>query len=479
MSSNNSNVVSAGGAPRVGGVSASDNSGLHHLHPQQQQQQPPHNADMGPRRTRVFWGRAEMDKLLSWIEQNKPDCIGHGRREDCARIKNEVFASRSDYTAKTIKEKLLNMEKKFKKAQELKYNSRGTNDLSIDSASIDEKVEKLCPFFSRIESLKRLNPNPKNNRSYAINERNYAPYYAIESGYQEEEDEMLIRNNEDRNDDRRYNPAASAAAVNQPPTNNATTNTNTTPNLNANTTNTTNTTNANASNASSNINASNPRLSRLPASSAIQLQSQQPQQAPLQQPQHVLQQQQSQQQPQQRRLPPFSPQHQVSHSTSSTLTTPTTASSLASVANSSNSSISTGSHHHNGGPIVNNVPHAVGGANPGSANPGAGGANSLHSGNSIVATIAPSPNAAALNSVVSAPAGASGVSVPLDFNKLISILEHRERRLENESSKRLELEQKRFEFEQKRYKIEKERDKKLDKILMTLVNRGEQGARSE
>lgn len=91
---------------------------------------------LASRRTRVFWGRSEMDKLLSWIEQNKPDCIGHGRREDCARIKTEVFALRADYTPKTIKEKLLNMEKKFKKAQELKF-SRGTSDLSIEGGSLD------------------------------------------------------------------------------------------------------------------------------------------------------------------------------------------------------------------------------------------------------------------------------------------------------------------------------------------------------
>ena len=96
----------------------------------------PPGSGSASRRTRVFWGRGEMDKLLSWIEQNKPDCIGHGRREDCARIKTEVFALRADYTTKTIKEKLLNMEKKFKKAQELKF-SRGTSDLSIEGASLD------------------------------------------------------------------------------------------------------------------------------------------------------------------------------------------------------------------------------------------------------------------------------------------------------------------------------------------------------
>lgn len=99
---------------------------------------------MANRRTRVFWGRSEMDKLLTWIETNKPDCIGHGRREDCVRIKNEVFFMRNDYTIKTIKEKLLNMEKKFKKAKELKYNN-GT----------DIEVDKICPFFDRIAKIKR------------------------------------------------------------------------------------------------------------------------------------------------------------------------------------------------------------------------------------------------------------------------------------------------------------------------------------
>lgn len=150
------------------------------------------------------------------------------------------------------------------------------------------------------------------------------------------------------------------------------------------------------------------------------------------------------------------------------------------MANSGGNSINTGNHHHNGGSsVTNTVSHTVSGTNTGSASSSMGGANSLHSGNNIVATIASSPNAAALSSMVSTATGAAGVGVPLDFNKLITILEHRERRLETESSKRLELEQKRFEVEQKRYMIEKERDKKLDKILMTLVNRGEKGARGD
>lgn len=97
----------------------------------------PAGSGAGSRRTRVFWGRSEMDKLLTWIEQNKPDCIGHGRREDCQQIKNEVFAMRADYTPKTIKEKLLNMEKKYKKALEIKY-GRGTSDMSMEGG-IDGK----------------------------------------------------------------------------------------------------------------------------------------------------------------------------------------------------------------------------------------------------------------------------------------------------------------------------------------------------
>lgn len=100
------------------------------------------------RRTRVFWGRGEMDKLLTWIEHNKPDIIGHGRREECARIKDEVFAGRADYTVKTIKEKLLNMEKKFKKAQEMKARGSGT----ADDASLKGKC--VC-FVLRVYRLKK------------------------------------------------------------------------------------------------------------------------------------------------------------------------------------------------------------------------------------------------------------------------------------------------------------------------------------
>lgn len=106
-----------------------------------------HENGPASRRTRVFWGRSEMDKLLTWIEQNKPDSIGHGRREDCARIKNEVFSLRGDYTTKTIKEKLLNMEKKFKKAQEIKF-SAGTNDLSgIEDSAIKGMYSTVHRIF--------------------------------------------------------------------------------------------------------------------------------------------------------------------------------------------------------------------------------------------------------------------------------------------------------------------------------------------
>lgn len=70
----------------------------------------------------------------------------------------------------------------------------------------------------------------------------------------------------------------------------------------------------------------------------------------------------------------------------------------------------------------------------------------------------------------------------LDFQKLISVLERRERRLESESAKRLELEKRRFEFtelmeqkrleiEQTRYNAEKERSKRIENILMSLVSR--------
>lgn len=165
------------------------------------------------RRTRVFWSRRDMDNLLTWIETNKPDCIGHGRRQDCERIKNEVFSHRTEFTPKTIKEKLLNMEKKYKQARLIKYSTRpspkmqstgsssnqaqqssqqassndqddegnttlikeeeeegddagGTpkttaidiNNPRFEGLSLQDRIEKICPFFERIETLKqRLN----------------------------------------------------------------------------------------------------------------------------------------------------------------------------------------------------------------------------------------------------------------------------------------------------------------------------------
>lgn len=77
-------------------------------------------------------------------------------------------------------------------------------------------------------------------------------------------------------------------------------------------------------------------------------------------------------------------------------------------------------------------------------------------------------------------------SGPLDFHKLISVLERRERRLETEAVERLELEKRRFEFtevmeqkrleiEQARYKSEKERTKRIENILMSLVSRTTSG----
>lgn len=112
------------------------------------------------KRTRVVWGRAEMDKLLTWIEQNKPDLVGHGRRKDCVRIKNEVFARRVDYSPKTIKEKLLNMEKRFKKAHDIKLTG---STAGIDDETMKDKIEKVCPFYDRIERLKRMHPPSSRN----------------------------------------------------------------------------------------------------------------------------------------------------------------------------------------------------------------------------------------------------------------------------------------------------------------------------
>lgn len=149
------------------------------------------------RRTRVFWSRRDMDNLIGWIEKNKPDCIGHGRRQDCERIKKEVFQHRTEFSAKTIKEKLLNMEKKYKQARLIKLNNGEEKDKEeksdktdkkekevkeeeeddastkddddteegakfgidinnprFEGLSLKDRIEKICPFFDRIDRLK-------------------------------------------------------------------------------------------------------------------------------------------------------------------------------------------------------------------------------------------------------------------------------------------------------------------------------------
>lgn len=133
------------------------------------------------RRTRVFWSRRDMDILISWIEANKPDCIGHGRRQDCERIKKEVFATRTEFTPKTIKEKLLNMKKKYRQATMIKNETSADSikseddddkdeprddnqdderfDLAINNPrfeglSLKDRIEKICPFYDRIDRLK-------------------------------------------------------------------------------------------------------------------------------------------------------------------------------------------------------------------------------------------------------------------------------------------------------------------------------------
>lgn len=358
------------------------------------------------RRTRVFWGRSEMDKLLTWIEQNKPDCIGHGRREDCARIKSEVFAQRSDYTPKTIKEKLLNMEKKFKKAQELRFNT--SSDLSVEGSNIEEKLEKLCPFYTRIERLKRMNPTPSrpvSNRGPYMSPPSsstapessgmigrmggesassagstarpstqgsaYSQYYPMESGYAQEEEEE--------------DPSSTAHQINQLMR-----------------------TSGSQSNAQDNMAASqqsarnsqsNRRYTHVPPNQGQRHSPGLPSQ--------------------QRRLPPFSPTMQAPSHTSQQLVRAST-STTGAAAQPRNSSTSL------------------------------------------------------------AAATASG---PLDFHKLISVLERRERRLEAEAAERLELEKRRFEYtelmeqkrleiEQARFQSEKERTARIENILMSLVARG-------
>lgn len=140
------------------------------------------NSLIAHRRTRVFWSRRDMDNLITWIERNKPDCIGHGRRQDCERIKKEVFATRTEFTPKTIKEKLLNMKKKYRQArllinenenimdtksedehdnndenttnQDDEKSDLGFNNPRFEGLSLKDRVEKICPFFDRIDRLK-------------------------------------------------------------------------------------------------------------------------------------------------------------------------------------------------------------------------------------------------------------------------------------------------------------------------------------
>lgn len=123
-----------------------------------------------------------MDILISWIEENKPDCIGHGRRQDCERIKKEVFANRTEFTPKTIKEKLLNMKKKYRQATMIKNETSadsiksedddddkdeprddnqdderfdlGINNPRFEGLSLKDRIEKICPFYDRIDRLK-------------------------------------------------------------------------------------------------------------------------------------------------------------------------------------------------------------------------------------------------------------------------------------------------------------------------------------
>ena len=108
----------------------------------------------------VLWTKAEVERLLAWMEDNLEELRGKQSRWH-KDVKCEVFLKDEHITIKKISDKVSNMKKQWKEAKALRDGSGwGIMDYKEDQ-SIKDALERKCPFFFRLDAIWGGRPNVK------------------------------------------------------------------------------------------------------------------------------------------------------------------------------------------------------------------------------------------------------------------------------------------------------------------------------
>ena len=113
---------------------------------------PPRRAPAGSQRTpMVPWQKNEVERLISWMEENLEQLRGKQSRW-YPDVKDEVFYNEEHITVKKINDKASNMKKAWKEAK-ASQGDTGWGLREEDERNIQEKLERKCQFFSRLDGI--------------------------------------------------------------------------------------------------------------------------------------------------------------------------------------------------------------------------------------------------------------------------------------------------------------------------------------
>ncbi|KAF8459360.1 hypothetical protein BGX38DRAFT_2985 [Terfezia claveryi] len=104
------------------------------------------------------WTRGEVEKLISWMEENHEQLRGKQIAWH-KEVKEQSFALEEHITVKKISEKIGNMKKAWKGARAMQIRSGWGVRYEDNEQSINELLERRCPFFWRLEELWGSRPN--------------------------------------------------------------------------------------------------------------------------------------------------------------------------------------------------------------------------------------------------------------------------------------------------------------------------------
>ncbi|RPB20104.1 hypothetical protein L211DRAFT_572676 [Terfezia boudieri ATCC MYA-4762] len=137
------------------------------------------------------WTREEVEQLIAWMEDNREQLRGKQVAWH-KEVKEQAFANEDHITVKRISEKMGNMKKAWNAARAMQTRSGWGVRSGDNDQSINEVLERRCPFFWRLEELWGSRPNvsaiphteaiasPTPARSEAVSQRPSEPVRASE-----------------------------------------------------------------------------------------------------------------------------------------------------------------------------------------------------------------------------------------------------------------------------------------------------------